>query len=526
MVGQVDGHLQYQAPEALVRRSGRPKARAKLWQARSCVAASSIHAVHDPRFPAPLDVPYSWRDPGRPIELYTGELELLDKQGRLAQGAGVVSLNWGPQPAVLFTIPDQALRREIGERPRLRIRPLDLRADVHLSSWNRLRGDIKGIINRAPFPATQAIRELRFLVANLPFFTGNERLWEERPLPDGGMSRTAWAGRLTLEGGGWRLVLDSRSDEKETMAGLKEGGGCEVTHTASLRRRDGKPFSDADARDGLLACAHFLGLIAGRWAPPVAAVGLDVSGSIVWRDWNPPNSSPWRTPLHALDERHPEALVEAFAGFMRAWKDGLWGQPLLYAIQMYVEANGPVYAETSLVLAQAALELISWVRFVEELSMFTPDEFEKVENKASGRLRELLGWLDVDPEIPGGLGALAKEARRQQWTDGPHAIDAMRNALVHPSKRFRLEDTDVHARFELNDSRCGTWSSRFCESSGTKATTPTGSACGGRALSRLCRGRRRPLLGVAHSRRERAHRFIVDGTEQPLHLEVPPRSRS
>lgn len=289
-------------------------------------------------------MPYSWRHPGRPIELYSGELELLDKQGRLAQGAGVVSLNWRPQPAVRFTIPDQALRREIGERPRLRIRPLDLRADIHLSSWNHLRGDIKGIINRAPFPAMQAIRELRFLVANLPFFTGNERLWEERPLPDRGMSRTAWAGRLTLEGGGWRLVLDSRSDEKETMARLKEEGGFEVTHTASLRRKDGEPFSDADARDGLRACTHFLGLIAGRWAPLVAAVGLDESGSIVWRDWDPPNSSRWRTPLHALDERHPEALVEAFASFMRAWKDGLWGQPLLYAIQMYVEANGPVYA--------------------------------------------------------------------------------------------------------------------------------------------------------------------------------------
>jgi hypothetical protein len=153
VVGQVDGHLQYQLPR---RSSGDLGGRKR---ARSCGKLVRVSPRRrstpftTPDFPPPLDVPYSWRDPGRPIELYTGELELLDKQGRLAQGAGVVSLNWRPQPAVLFTIPDQALRREIGERPRLRIRPLDLRADVHLSSWNRLRGDIKGIINRAPFPA-------------------------------------------------------------------------------------------------------------------------------------------------------------------------------------------------------------------------------------------------------------------------------------------------------------------------------------------------------------------------------------
>lgn len=322
---------------------------------------------------------------------------------------------------------------------------------MNLTNWSISGGEIRGVINRAPFPGSAAIHELRFLVANLPFFLGSESLWEERPLPDGGTRRCAWAGRLVLEADPWRLTLDARSDEKETMARLKDEGGQEVTHTASLRRQDARAFSDSDARDALIAAGHFFGLAAGRWAAPLVAIGLDEKGTIVWRDWSPPTSSPWRGALRAFDDRHPEALGKAFTGFMRAWNDPLWKQPLLYATQMYVEANGPVYAETSLVLAQAALELVSWVHFVEDLGQFTAEDFDHVEHKASGRLRELLQWLSVEPVIPGGLLALQREAGRQGWGDGPHALDAMRNALIHPSKRARIDDTDVTARIELHD---------------------------------------------------------------------------
>jgi hypothetical protein len=347
-------------------------------------------------------------------------------------------------------ISEQALQREFEGGPRLRIRQLNLDAEVNLTSWSWSGGEIEGVINRAPFPDTTSIYELHFFIANLPFFLGRERLWEERALLEGGTHRCAWVGRLVLEAPPWRLTLDTRS-EKEVRARLREEGGQEITHTAALRRQDKQPFSNADARDAVLACGHFLGLAAGRWAVPLVPIGIDERGAIVWRDWNPPTSSPWSGALRPFDDRHPESLGEAFTGFMQAWNNPIWKQPLLYGIQMYVEANGPVYAETALVLAQAALELVSWVRFVEELGQFTPQEFDRVENKASGRLRELLRWLNVDPVIPSELEELAQEARRQGWADGPHAIDAMRNALIHPSKRARIDETDLNARIELHD---------------------------------------------------------------------------
>jgi hypothetical protein len=93
--------------------------------------------------------------------------------------------------------------------------------------------------------------------------------------------------------------------------------------------------------------------------------------------------------------------------------------------------------------------LIAWVRFVDELATRQEKDFDHL--KASERLRELLVWLQIDPGIPPQQHALAREAARQGWDDGPHAIGAMRNALIHPRQRERLLMTPPMARIELQE---------------------------------------------------------------------------
>ncbi len=99
--------------------------------------------------------------------------------------------------------------------------------------------------------------------------------------------------------------------------------------------------------------------------------------------------------LRAFD-LHKHELSVAFACYLARRNDPTWKEPLRVATQIYVEANGPITADTSLVLAQTVLELISWVRF-------------------------------------------------------PHAIVAMRNALIHPRQRERLLRTPTMARIELQE---------------------------------------------------------------------------
>ena len=148
-------------------------------------------------------------------------------------------------------------------------------------------------------------------------------------------------------------------------------------------------------------------------------------------------------------DRIKHDLNSAFAGYFERWRDPLWNEPLRIATQMYVEANSPITADTSLVLGQNVLELVAWVRFVEELQTHTARDFDQ--RKASERLRELIAWLSIRPAVPAALTSLYHEAEQRGWADGPHAITEVRNSLIHPRSRQRLMATPVRARIELHE---------------------------------------------------------------------------
>jgi hypothetical protein len=395
--------------------------------------------------PKPIALPFGWRRREAPINVHRGLLELFDGGERVAAGDGQVFFRWLPRPGVAFVIRDQQLMGTVGPTT-LRPTGLDVEASVLLTGSDPSGGDVSGVINRAPFAATEQISELRFLVPNYLFLRRGRVLEVPRA-----RRRHVYSGRWRLESDDWELTLDERVDAETVRKRLKAKGGHEVTHTAALRRRDGVPFGDSVARDMLLGLAHFLGLTRGAWAPPLLAVGYDRRRRIVWRDWSPATTTGWLEAMNVIDVFHPESLDEAFAGFLRTWHDDIWREPLLLATQMYVAANGPVFAETALVLLQAALELLAWVRIVDDEASMTGPEFDKIEYRAAGRIRKLLDWLSVPPGIPPMLHALAAEANKLAWADGPHAIDAMRNALVHPDKRYRIEGTDLNARIDLQE---------------------------------------------------------------------------
>jgi hypothetical protein len=406
---------------------------------------ASLLTSYMTRHDAPVSLPFAFKRRERPISLHRGTLELRTDGRAVACGKGTVSFTWRPQPGVRFVIPDQALF-DTERDTTLVVAELGIEASVMLNSWNPTGGDVRGTINRAPFPPTESIRELRFAVPNYLFVNRGDRLYEKTP-----RTEHHWAGRHVLEHDGWRLTLDQRPDSGVVKDRLRTLSGYEITHTARLERSNDELFDDGAARDILVTLAHFFGLTRGLWAPPLLAHGYDEQGRIVWRDWNPPTLSPWRGTMNVIDVFHPESLQESFAGFLTRWSDPVWRDALLFGTQMYVEANGPVYAETSLVLTQAALELLAWVRIVEDEKSATADEFDKLQYGAAARIRRLFDWLNLDPAIPADLVALTSEAQRLGWHDGPHAIDALRNALIHPSKRARIEDTDLTARIELHE---------------------------------------------------------------------------
>lgn len=387
--------------------------------------------------------PYPLPARREPLTLYEGPLELRH-QDAVVVAEGRLQLEFVPSLRFRFVMADAAVTADVTGQASLVISDLNATVPVFVTNASLIRGPVKGSLGHSSSGAASDIAEVRFLVANLPDFLG-EPLTEDHP-----SGRGFWAGRLSLAHRKWLITLDERRDYRDVYARLKAEGGFDITHTGSLRRTDGQAFGDTDASETLNALAGFLGLACGAWAPPVAAIGLDGAGEVVWREWNSRWTSPWISRLSAFD-RHKSDLSGAFAGYVARWLDPVWNEPLRVATQMYVEANGPITTDTTLVLGQALLELIAWVRFVEELQTRTASDFKGV--MASERLRELLAWIGIDPAIPASLAALTQEASRRQpeWADGPHAVTEMRNSLVHPPRRQRLTATPLHARIDLQE---------------------------------------------------------------------------
>jgi hypothetical protein len=398
--------------------------------------------------PAPNASPFTLPEEREPILLHDGDLELRYSD-RTVGGCGRIELFLLPTPRFGFFLENVPVSLDAESAGELGVPGLagSLEAVVGDSRFG-LSGFMSGSTQgSAGDRDSLSIAEVRFLVANLPFFIG-ESLRAPRSLPEGGKVDTYWRGRLTFRAADWLIDLDLRVDQEAVYAQLREQGGFEITHVGVLRRENGTPFSGGDAEEILDVLGDFLGLACGAWAPPIAAVGLGEDDQLVWLELKRRWTSPWRSHLRAFDF-HKHELNDAFACYLACRNDPTWKEPLRVATQIYVEANGPITADTSLVLAQSVLELITWVRFVDELGTRQAKDFDGL--MPSERLRELLAWLEVDARIPPQQTALAREAANQDWNDGPHAIGAMRNALIHPRQRERLLRTPIMARIELQE---------------------------------------------------------------------------
>jgi hypothetical protein len=398
--------------------------------------------------PAPHPSPFALPEGREPIPLHDGDLELRYPD-RTVGGRGRIELVLLPTPRFAFSIENVPVFLDAGSADELVV--VGLAGSLGAVAGNSrvglsgfITGSTEGSAGEGDTPSLVGVR---FLVANVPSFIGDP-LHGISSHPAGRSGNTYWRGRLTLRTADWLIDLDLRIDHQAVYARLKEQGGYEITHAGVLRRENGTPFSGRDAEEILDALGEFLGLACGAWAPPIAAIGLDEDEQLVWLELKRRWTSPWRSHLRSFD-LHKHELSDAFACYFARRSDPTWKESLRVATQIYVEANGPITVDTSLVLAQSALELISWVRFVDELGTHEATDFDGL--RPSERLRELLAWLDVEPTIPPQHTALASEAANQNWADGPHAIGAMRNALIHPRQRERLLRTPSIARIELQE---------------------------------------------------------------------------
>jgi hypothetical protein len=293
-----------------------------------------------------------------------------------------------------------------------------------------LSSDASGTVPGSGLGGPDGIEYVRIQWVNLPSIHRSEAVEDERG---------SWLGRWRVESCGWHLTIDERRDlaEAKTLADELDEQYL-VTHVGDLRRADGAPFDAATATDVLFAWQLAMSFALGRWVAPAVPVGFDACGR-VWEQWAPWRCDVLRGSPSWWDTHTADDLADFVRAFLRAFLDpGRRDEVRLTAMHAISANHSGTTAEAKVMLAQAGLEYLGWVRLV--LSGRTPRDRYKAMSAAE-RLRILIADAGIPVDVPDGLPGLVDLAA-SKGLDGPSAAAWVRNRLVHPKdpgEPYRIE---------------------------------------------------------------------------------------
>lgn len=363
--------------------------------------------------------------PSKRVTLYSGTLEL--RQGkRSVRGKGTVVLRWLPTPGIEFHLGAGPASKAFPMRGPLwlHIPEHGWRARAfltHVTPARSLTGTCNlGIGGGLRGRRVRSLHELIFHVPNLARL-GTEVLRE---------GNTRWLGRTVFRTAEWEFTLDRISSADKVFAAARREGGFVFTHVGGLRRVDGSSFRPSEVAGLMRVVALFLSFVNGRWTGPLLAVGLDSRRARVWEEWLPRLVNPPRGEV-AWAADHVD-VISAFPGFWDLATDATLGSALGSIVHWYVEANRQAGAlDGALVLLQCGFELLAWMELVMRRATLTATAFEGLPAKVL--MTQLMSSLRIPTAIPRGLPVLRKNA--PTGADGPAALTAIRNRIVHPPKK-------------------------------------------------------------------------------------------
>lgn len=400
--------------------------------------------------PLGLEPIYSTPEVNQPVVLYNGAAVLTQGSVSLS-GAAKVQLEWQPRSSLRFHFEvdsSNTVGVELGEAS-LRLSTISHDASVYVRKiqhgWSGIPGasqKTSGSVKPVEIGSGSSLSSVVFHVVNFRNYLG-------RGVGNG--AGMMWAGRGVTETDGWRVTLDKVNHET-IFEEVEAVSGSAITHVGKLERTDGSTFSKDDADRLLEGLFRYLSFCRGSWAAPVLVVGQDANDIRVfeqWRDWK---IQPWWRTATWFNDFSVEGFEAGLPGFWKLWNNETWNEPLLLALHWYCEANmsaGGV--EGSVILAQAAFELLAWTLLVEDRTVLSEDGFQKL--PAMDKLRLLISHCGIPLEIPLSLATLSSVAKAENWVDAPQALTEYRNALVHanPKKRQRVLSVDVAARHDAWD---------------------------------------------------------------------------
>jgi hypothetical protein len=303
---------------------------------------------------------------------------------------------------------------------------------------------VRGIAANAFYVGEGPFEALRFCLTNFPDYNGKAVHYEHEE-----RQGLMW-GRLETSVDDGCCQIDKIPEARELVKAAERDAGFVISHVGLWVPSAG--IMNSQKAESILEMLHFwFGFLRGAWCGPLFPQGINATQTVLWRQFGSWRLGENRPVSTWLPERTPLNLSNAFRGFWQRWNESVWREPLATSISWFVEANARGTAsESRIVLAQVALELLSWVLLVEGQRLHHQKDFECL--SAAGRIRALLHHIGVSTIIPDHLSC-AQSLCDSDAFDGPGVITKVRNALVHSTQRKRrlMESIDGEQRMECSE---------------------------------------------------------------------------
>lgn len=394
--------------------------------------------------PPALEPVYTTKEINQDIALYTGELEIrtaFNNQSLEILGKGKVTYKWFPSPKLQVEFTSQSsssfllMAALYGEDPQpAYLNLVNIKVFNVAISVNQLNANdsisISATISKPIVRGDgSALSYVLFHVTNFHDIIGRPTALLEKN------ARSHLIERIVFEANGWQITLDQLETTPSIVQSLNAQGGFGITHVCKLERLDGQTFTDTDALELLQIFTDFLSFARGFYICTGLIIGYDEYGNKIWEHWQNSSGNSWKSIASWCPKQKGKMFSDVFPGFVKWWQS--WADSAKQSLYWYLQASYDPLAEQAIVNVQIALEILTYVHFV-ELSGMSKTEYRK--NKSIGNTRNLLTTFDIPQTIP-KTGVLLQELREfaieNDWSDGIKTINKMRNSITHPETSKR-----------------------------------------------------------------------------------------
>jgi hypothetical protein len=242
---------------------------------------------------------------------------------------------------------------------------------------------------------------------------------------------------IIAEFGSWSIFIESVCQPRKDVEDTARERSYLITHMGEVRKSDGSKFSPSEFEGVHEFLTYCLGFMSGGICGPFLTEGLDLDGNVIWRDQMPMRLARAKSHSHWFPRPYPTHIGDMLESAWARWQGTDEREPIQRAIEWYwqvvnVESN---IIETRLVLAQVALELLSWVIMVEEGDRLSGEGFKKL--PASDRIALLANQLQASRSIPSRFTDLMSASTTHKWVSASQALAEIRNKIIHPEKKGR-----------------------------------------------------------------------------------------